>query len=95
MPTYAGQPLIYENLPFRLKMEVFGRYFFSMRWPWIGNGQANRLVRSNGPIFQSLLFVEGGLAGVVMIGDRERAELYKQAVLGRFSPARVQRLLGL
>jgi len=91
----CGEPLKYENLPFRLKMEVFGHYFFSMRWIWSGNGRGKRLVRTSGSISQSFLFHEGRLAGVVMIDDKARAEVYKRAVLDRVGLAHVDQLLGL
>jgi len=91
----CGEEEQYINHPFRLKMEVFGRYFFSMNWAWIHRGREETLRRRSGPVYQSFVFRDGRLAGVVMVDDKPRAQLYKQAVLERHDKTLVDQGLSL
>jgi NAD(P)H-nitrite reductase large subunit len=92
----CGEALQFPNAPFRLKMEVFGHYFFSMKWS--GNQHerpVQGLRRSSGSAYQSFSFLDGKVWGAVMIDDKPRAELYKQAVSNRYRQDRVARDLSL
>jgi NAD(P)H-nitrite reductase large subunit len=92
----CGEQLRFPNAPFRLKMEAFGHYFFSMKWP--GNGlkqPVQEMRRRSGSVYQSISFLNGRVWGVVMIDDKPRAEAYKQAVSSRYSQGQAVRDLSL
>ena len=59
-----------------------------------GNEDCLRCRRS-GPVYQSFVFRDGKLAGVVMVDDKPRAQLYKQAVLSRHDNTLVDQGLSL
>ena len=73
---------------FRLKCEVFGRYFFSMRAPDLQE-PSTTVVEKSESIYRSLTLVRNRLVGMVMIDDPERAKLYEQAVREGWSRQRI------
>lgn len=80
----------YIYQPFRLKCEVFDRYFFSIGRP-APAAIENYEVREyrDGTRYVCAYFVPQTLqlAGVVMYGDKERNKLYMQAVLDNLTEA--------
>jgi NAD(P)H-nitrite reductase large subunit len=94
----CGADIPYPNPPFRLKCEVFGHYFFSMNWKAHRSSEQHSdpretAVYRDGTIYRHFQFKGGRVAGVVMIDDRSRAELYKQAVVERWTSRQVEQLL--
>lgn len=75
----AGERVIDDSPPFRLKCEVFGHYFFSLSPPESEAGyEVLRERRGDG--YRALYYREGRLRGVVMVDDKERAKSYVAAV---------------
>ena len=90
-----GRALPYDQRPFRLKCEVFGRYFFSMNKPAEGELSQFRLVeRQQDGGYQAFYYKEGLLQSVVMIDDKARAKLYEQAVWEGWEENRVNEAFG-
>lgn len=77
----AGGYAVDGVLPFRLKCEVFGRYFFSINKP-----PEDKLFQfeveesATSGAYRCFYFREGYLQGVVMVDEPERAKQYEQAV---------------
>ena len=89
----AGGDAVDPHLPFRLKCEVFGRYFFSINKPPDDELAGFDMEESPAEtMYRCLYFQDGRLHGVVMVDDPDRAKQYEQAV--REAWAR-ERILGL
>lgn len=74
---------------FRLKCEVFGSYFFSMNKP--ANELAYEIDEMEvGDRYRCLYFDNHELTGAIVINDRDRADLYTQAVREAWSRERVE-----
>lgn len=84
----AGERLVDDGLPFRLKCEVFGHYFFSMSPPQDEAGCEARRERQ-GDAYRVLYYRDGRLRGVVMVDDKERAKIYVTAVREGWSAEQV------
>jgi NAD(P)H-nitrite reductase large subunit len=77
----AGGDEVDDRLPYRLKCEVFGRYFFSINKPPDDDVTELTVVESvNGSGYRCLYFRDGRLRGVVMVDEPDQAKRYEQAV---------------
>lgn len=78
----------FKNLPFRLRTEVFGTHFLSVNKP--RNPLEHEIEEAeNGDTYYGFYFDDEQLIGAVVVGDRERADLYEQAVQEAWSRDRV------
>ncbi len=83
----------YPRLPFRVKCEVFGQYFFSMLPQDVENCKTAEY--RNDRLYQCFYYHDERLCGVIMVNDGERAKQYERAVREGWtmmivpSPARV------
>lgn len=93
----TGQPDIPGETRHRMKLEPFGRFFFSLLPPGGTEDPECRPVLSPGSDGGARLFYfrEGRLAGVEMEGDKTRAKLYEKGVNQGWERARVQEELQL
>ncbi|WP_455382108.1 NAD(P)/FAD-dependent oxidoreductase [Salinispira pacifica] len=93
-----GQPKsIFDNPPFRLKCEVFDRYYFSagilpgVTLPADGaTGLEVSEERADGGRYRCLVYRGQRLVGVIMINDHDRAKIYQKAVREGWSPERME-----
>jgi len=76
------------DVPFRLKCEVFGRYFFSIGMPVEGGDV--EAVEDAAAYYRCLYFVKDRLVAVMMIDDPDRAKTYERAVRERWDRERVR-----
>jgi NAD(P)H-nitrite reductase large subunit len=84
----AGGDIAYDGLLFRLKLEVFDSYFFSINKP--RDPLAVENVESEiGKLYQCFFFEEDRLTGAIMVNDKERAKEYQQAVRESWEKQRV------
>lgn len=72
----------FNNPQFRLKLEVFGSYFFSIGKPRTPL-EYELDEHENGERYQCFYYKDGRLVGAVMINDKDRAREYQQAVRDR------------
>lgn len=79
--------------PFRLKLEVFGEYYFTMNKP--DSSWWDRVEQRRNRRYQCFYFSYDQLHGVVMANDKDKNKLYEQAVLERWHRDRVLHELGL
>ncbi len=75
-----GKKVRHSCPDFRLKCEVFDRYFFSLNKPAPWDIRKYRSVEDKGEVYRCFYYKEDTLRGVVMIDDRERAKTYERAV---------------
>jgi NAD(P)H-nitrite reductase large subunit len=91
----VGGDLTNPGLPFRLKCEVFGRYFFSVGKPPEKAADGFDLEEhTTGSMYRCLYLRDGLLHGVVMVDDADRAKAYERAVRERWTRERTLRELG-
>jgi len=81
----------YPRLPFRLKCEVFGQYFFSML-PRDAETCQTAEYRNNDR-YQCFYFRDDRLCGAIMVNDGERAKQYERAVREGWTPNQMNTLL--
>jgi 3-phenylpropionate/trans-cinnamate dioxygenase ferredoxin reductase component len=78
----AGGAEGYAFVPFRLKCEVFGGYFFSLGLPAAAELQRYEVVEHAGAArYLCGYYREGRLAGLVMCDDKANQRAYNQAVV--------------
>ncbi len=75
----AGAALTHDRRSFRMKLEVFGEYYFSMNPPQSEQGY-EVVEESEGDVYRCLYFRDGRLDGALMADDKERAKEYVTAV---------------
>ena len=80
----VGEELTYNQPPFRLKCEVFDRFFFSVGKPHPQEIANYEIVEVEAREYRCLYFRDDHLHGVVMIDDKERAKEYERAVCERW-----------
>lgn len=85
-----GENRRYDRLNFRLKCEVFDHYFFSAGKPARPDGY-EILEYDEGGMYLCLYLLEGALAGVVMVDDKDRAKIYQAAVREGWDRTRIRR----
>ncbi|HUX20336.1 MAG TPA: FAD/NAD(P)-binding oxidoreductase [Spirochaetia bacterium] len=90
----AGDSVVHDSPPFRMKCEVFGHYFFAMNRPPSDEGY-EVIVEAEGALYRSLYYREGRLCGALMANDKERAKSYVQAVREGWSMAETGRRIPL
>lgn len=71
----AGAELVHDRRPFRMKLEVFDEYYFSMNPPQSEEG-CDVVEERDGEMYRCLYFREGSLTGVLMANDKPRAKEY-------------------
>ena len=75
----AVSPLTpYPRLPFRLKCEVFGQYFFSMLPQNAESCKTTEYRKDNQ--YHCFYYRDGRLCGAIMVNDGEQAKKYERAV---------------
>ncbi len=75
----AGNKQINDSKPFRLKMEVFGQYYFSMNAPIANKAYTPEIIQLNDRYYQAY-FHNDQLKGLLMINDKAQTKLAEQAV---------------
>lgn len=75
----TGQQVIYTQPPFRLKMEVFDQYFFSMNMPRIANGHESVVIEKM-PVYYHFYFKQNKLQGMLMLNKKDLAKSCETAV---------------
>ncbi len=75
----AGENLSFGNLRYRLKIEVFGSYFFSML-PLQGMQLTKEEIIRKGNRYYHLFLNDGKLTGVLSMNDKDRSKLFETAV---------------
>lgn len=75
----AGDRMLLSNKTFRLKMEVFGQYFFSMNFGKVATDRENLLFEHDSKKWR-FMFSEEKLTAALMINDSGNAKLIEQAV---------------
>lgn len=97
-----GQPKsIFDNPPFRLKCEVFDRYYFSAGvLPGVNLSRADAAdaadayqvveERADGNRYRLFCYRDARLAGAIMINDHDRAKVYQKAVREGWTRGRVE-----
>ncbi len=87
----AGSSHKWPEKKYRLKMEIFDEFFFSMR-PFIvsdsGNFKVEKSLLPSGA-FRLFYFKGDNLFGVEMTRDKTRAKLYEEAVNGKWTREKV------
>ena len=92
----GGTPAPYHIRPFRLKCEVFGDYFFSMGLPRREQRVGLHLdEHESDGVYQCFVFRGNRLEAAVMVGDRNRARRYEEAVWGHWPREQVLEVLPL
>lgn len=89
-----GEDEPFENIPFRLKCQVFDSYFFSAGKPRHPQDYGLEEMEINGS-YQCFYFDDDALVGSVMVNDSDRAKLYETAVRERWRRDRVRSELAL
>ncbi len=72
------EKLAYLDLAYRLKLEVFGQYYFSMNYH--ASLDCACLERNVGPVYQAIYHRNNRVEGLLMSGDKERNKDYEKAV---------------
>ena len=90
----AGSELVHDRRPFRMKLEVFNEYFFSMNPPQSDEGY-EVVEEREGDMYRCLYFREGQLNGALMANDKPRAKQYVAAVREGWSRGEVRDRLPL
>ncbi|MBZ0243590.1 MAG: hypothetical protein K8F24_10280, partial [Bacteroidales bacterium] len=84
----------YDQKAFRLKMEVFDRYFFSMNIPDNPEKADNILVEKDDKYLR-FFFLNDQLNGMLMMNDKENAKKYEQAVREKWVKDKVVSTFGI
>lgn len=75
----AGNNLSFGNLRYRLKIEVFGYYFFSML-PLNGMHYTNEEIIRKRNKYYHIFLNDGKLIGMLSMNDKDRSKLFETAV---------------
>ena len=87
----AGGAEPYRFVPFRLKCEIFDHYFFSVGRPAPDEVDSYEVAeRTDGTRYLCAYYRAGVLAGLIMIGDKDRQKRYLQAVVEGWSRLRFE-----
>ena len=86
----------YAYEPFRLKVKVFGHYFFALDRPAEAEVEAFQVCQGGSEArYVCAYFRRDRLEGLVMVDDEPNQKLYNQAVVERWDRARVEEVFGL
>ncbi len=91
----AGLPSTWPVKKYRLKVEFFGNFYFSMR-PFIEDVPAKLRVEESilsSGAYRLFYYKEDHLQGVEMVNDKSRAKLYEQAVNEEWDKNKVSEFL--
>lgn len=75
----TGQQLSFEKTIFRLKLNSFDQYYFSMN-PQIANADYESLVVKKDEKYYRFFFKSDSLAGLLMMNDKDNAKIMEDAV---------------
>jgi NAD(P)H-nitrite reductase large subunit len=92
----AGLSSAWPLKKYRLKIELFGKFYFSMR-PFIEDITANLKVEESilsDRVYRLFYYEKDRLKGLEMAGDKSRAKLYEQAVNEEWDKNKVKEFLG-
>lgn len=89
----AGNNLVgiktkYDQKAFRLKMEVFDQFFFSMNIPDNPEKADSEIVEKDNKYLR-FFYLNGQLNGMLMLNDKENAKKYEQAVREKWDKNKV------
>lgn len=92
----AGLDSVWPVKKYRLKVEIFGEFYFSMR-PFLedvpGNLRVEESTLSSG-VYRLFYYEKDRLKGLEMAGDKLKAKLYEQAVNEEWDKNKVTEILG-
>lgn len=86
----AGADIHYHHVPFRVKCEVFGHYFFSLSRPSDFDDPACDMREYDGGRYVCAYLKDGRVQGVIMQDDKENQKRYMQAANERWELARFE-----
>ena len=89
----AGSQYKWPIKKYRLKMEVFGEYFFSMKPITVYDGVDIENSELSSRAFRLFYYRDNKLQAVEMVNDKERAKLYEKAVNEAWSKSEVDDIL--
>ncbi|MBU1010463.1 MAG: FAD-dependent oxidoreductase [Bacteroidetes bacterium] len=89
----AGEKIAYHQRPYRLKLDIFDQYFFSLNMPASIMGYEVVHWRRNQAEY-SCYFKDNKLQGMLMANDKDKAKLCEQAVHEHWSMAKTKKQLG-
>ncbi|PKP52607.1 MAG: hypothetical protein CVT92_08230 [Bacteroidetes bacterium HGW-Bacteroidetes-1] len=75
----SGEKIKYQNKPYRLKLEVFDQYYFSMNVPEFFVNR-DELIHENHNKYYHFFFEGGKLSGLLMANDKPMAKTCETAV---------------
>lgn len=75
----TGQQLIFEKTNFRLKLNTFDQYYFSMN-PQIDNPEFEDVISQKGDKYYRLFYANDRLQGALMMNDKDKAKILETAV---------------
>lgn len=90
----AGIKIKYDQKVFRLKMEVFDEYFFSMNIPDNPEKSDNTIVEKDNKYLR-FFYLNDRLNGILMLNDKENAKKYEQAVREKWDKNKVATTFGI
>ena len=86
----------YRYVPFRLKVKVFGGYFFALDRPAAADLRRYEVVETNqGQRYLCAYYLDGRLRGLIMMDDEPNQKRYNQAVGERWDRPRFEREFGV
>ena len=91
----AGLSSVWPLKKYRLKVEIFGEFYFSM-CPFVEEVPVNLTVEESilsSGIYRLFYYEKDRLKGLEMAGDKSRAKIYEQAVNERWDKKKVTDLL--
>ena len=88
----CGKQIKLELKPFRMKTEVFGGYYFSVL-PYLNN--LTLIEEKKGGIARDMYFKDDKIEALLMKNDGDRAKMYQQALMEKWSLARVRKEIPL
>jgi len=89
----SGNKQINNKRPFRLKMEVFDQYYFSMNAPINNKAYKPQTIQVNDRFYQAY-FHNDRLIGLLMLNDKARSKLAEQAVLESWKKSEFLKFFG-
>lgn len=88
----CGKQIKLELKPFRMKTEVFGEYYFSVLPPV---NQLTLIEEEEGNIVRNMYFDDDKMEALLMKNDGDRAKVYQQALMEKWSLAKIRKEIPL
>ena len=90
----------YRYVPFRLKSQLFGDYYFSITAAGyetvdVDNRAPDHVDRRSGDAYRALWVRDGRVVRVIMANDKDRADEYMAAVVEGWSPEKLLGVVGV